>query len=70
MYRYITDVDRDSFAVLVRIESAWGNYLSLTAAPEQVLAACQNPFRRGDGVLDSVVEFVVGAVQVELSVDP
>lgn len=54
----LTDVDKDSFAVLVRIESAMGNYVSLTSAHKEVLAACQNPFRRGDGVLDSVVEFL------------
>jgi len=54
----LTDVDRDSFAVLVRVASARGNFVSLSAAPPALLAACQNPFRRGDGVLDSVVEFV------------
>ena len=32
-----------------------GNFVSLSAAPPALLAACQNPFRTGDGVLDSVV---------------
>ena len=42
-------VDKDSFAVMVRVESAMGNFLSIASAPKEVLAACQNPFRKGGG---------------------
>ena len=54
----LTNADDDSYALMIRIESAVGNYLSLSSAPEALLTACQNPFRRGDGVLDKVIEFL------------
>ena len=53
----LADTDGDSFALLVRIESAMGNFVSLTSSPPEVLAACQNPFNEGDGTLNMVVEF-------------
>ena len=42
----------------VRIQSAVGNYVSVTGAGADVLARAVNPFRIGDGVMDAgVMEF-------------
>lgn len=54
----LTNADDDFYALIIRIESAVGNYVSLSSAPKVLLAACQNPFRHGDGVLDNLIEFV------------
>ena len=54
----LRDVDEGSFAVTVRIQSAVGNYFSVSGAGEDVLAGAVNPFRSGDGVMDAgVMEF-------------
>ena len=49
--------DGSSFAVLVRVSSARGNFVSVSSAPAEALAACDHPFREGDGTLDATVAF-------------
>ena len=45
-------------AVRVRIESASGNLVSVSAAPAEALAGCAFPFEEGDGTGDPAVAFV------------